>query len=336
MAMNSYFNPDEYPEFCNISLAHPAKIPQIPHLKSIHYITQKLTNQLPPVIHYPVQRPPVRHVRVPHPLSTLDEELLITEALYLGTKDSLSYLSGRKRGTFDLRDQLYHGVRFFDFEVTTREKELWFMCDGRPVEEGAKIFEILVEFATTLFDKHKYPIYEKILLNFREFDCPEKHILPTLELLSDLIIEQFLQAPRCLAAHMGIDGSEILEKMRGVFIIFGPKDLDFALGENAHYYNWGTETLFKIEPEFNGENESVMAWGSIEKYNFDRYIDTRKLVWLNIYDPKFVGRPGHEFHSLDDIGFIYPKGIVRFNIISFGSLTSENVDRFFVRYKPPK
>ena len=327
MTMNSHFNPHEYPEFGPVSLAYPEKPPQIPHLKSIRYITQKLTNQLPPVSHDPVQ----------HPLSSLAEELKITEALYLGTKDSLSYLSGRKRGTFDLREQLYHGVRFFDFEVTTREKKLWFMCDGRPVKEGAKIFEILVEFATILFDQYKYLIYEKILLNFREFDCPDKHILPTLELLSDLIFEHFLQAPRCLAAHKGIHGSEILEKMKGVFIIFAPKDLDFALGENAHYYNWGNETLLKIEPEFDGEIESVMTWGSIEKYNFqpNRDIDTRKLVWLNIYDPKFVGRPGHEFHSLDDIGFVYPKGKVRFNIISFGSLTSENVDRFFLRYKPP-
>ena len=318
---------DNYPEFSKMHLPIATKhIPRIPYHQSIRYISQKLTaNEFVP---------PAKTDAIRHPLSLANEELIITEALYLGTKDSLSYLSGRKRGTFDLRDQLILGVRFFDFEVSTHGGELWVYSDGKPVMEGLKLFRILLQFVDTLFKLHQYPIYEKILLHFREFECPDMNLMPTLELLGELIVSQFLTPLKRYAVGI-FDGGKTLDKIEGAFIIFGPKDLDLALGDN-HNFNWGHGCLYKMAPEFDGQVDSVIDWGTLEKYKFsDRKIDPKKLVWLDIFDPKYKGRPGHEFHSLDDIAMVYPTGKVKFNIISFVSLTPDNVKRFISKYKPP-
>ena len=260
-----------------------------------------------------------------HP-SNPRENIFLRDGLFFGTKHSASNKGVGNKVSIGIAAQLSLGVRFLDFEVTTWNQQLWVVSgQGVLLMTGEKLFSILFEFMNEniLFD-------EKVILNFREYKCENYVLLPTLELLSDLILT---------APFRFVHKSQYwnyLSAMRGTFILFAPQDMDFALG-NCCMYNWGENSLAKIQPSFNGDPCCVLRWGHLQRirgynqfWNYNR--DSSRLVWLDICDPLYRGGIGHEFRSIRDAGLLFPSGDARFNIICFSSISANNIREYMLEY----
>ncbi|KAI6653289.1 hypothetical protein LOD99_3813 [Oopsacas minuta] len=309
-------------------------IPIIPLYKSIIVTSDHYTKSLRKRLGEIEMRPQLDLTDATlHPYC-LQSDVQVHNALYLGTKNSASNSlpAGEKKVTIGIYAQLQLGVRFLDFEVTTLNSELQIVCNGIPLMTGKKLFEILKRFVDEQNERHN-KLGEKILLNFRECECKHFYLLPTLELLSDLIKEL---PPSYLVKREDI--TENLSEMDGVFIIFGPIDLNLALNGTHAMFNWGSNLLVKVQPRFNGDPSCILQWITHQKRDkFEAFPipspQYGNLVWLDISDPLYRGEASHEVGSMKDGGLLFPTEAARFNIISFGSLNSMEITLYMKCYR---
>ena len=261
----------------------------------------------------------------------------IYNALYFGTKNSASNRipNADYKIKLGIAAQLYLGVRFLDFEITTFERTLWVVCGGGYAMHGDELFTILKAFVDNQRVQGNL-LKEKIILNFREHGCVKGHLMPTWELLSACLIRYFDlgHIPGYVYLVSRADCHKLLRDMIGVFIILAPEDLNLALDQYYHY-NWRSNSVVKVEPKFNGSNDCILQWANMQEVRgYDEFPKFRgELVWLDISDPFYTGTANHEIQSMRDGKLLYPDEKPRFNIISFGSLCSNDVTKF-LKYIP--
>lgn len=261
-----------------------------------------------------------------HPCSPPSNTFL-RDGMFFGTYQSASNCGSGRKVSIGVEAQLHLGVRFLDFEVTTCNYELCVVNGlGELLMTGQKLFSIFGKFLAEMGNSFD----EKIILNFREHRCENYVLLPTLELLADLIRSNPYFVHR--SQHRNY-----LSKMRGVFIVFGPTDLNIALGAHS-LYNWGESFLSRIHPVFRGDPSCIIRWADLERVqNYEEFrkrnLDGSRLVWLDISDPLYPGEMGHEFSSIRDVGLLFPTEEARFNIISFSSICANDIRDFMLSYK---
>ena len=314
------------------------KPPIIPQFEAIMYVNEKYTSDLRKRLS---REKSCEETQKKDGILSVDEDIrafmfspnvLICDALYLGTKNSASnrVQNADYKITIGIGAQLHFGVRFLDFEITTFERVLWVVCSGKLAMLGTELFQILKGFADNqrLAGNH---LEEKIILNFREHERGFGCLMPTWELLGDLIIHLF--EPNRLGTQYFVSKhhrGELLKDMVGVFIILAPEDLDLALDDNYSNLNWRSDSIVKVAPKFNGGNDCILQWANLQEVN--NYNDfpenSRQLVWLDISDPNYKGNANHEIQSMHDGKLLYPDIKPRFNVISFGNLNSTNVNKF--------
>lgn len=253
-------------------------------------------------------------------------DIFLKDGLFLGTNHSASNSGRGQKVSIGIEAQLHLGVRFLDFEITTRDFQLCVVnSQGEYLMTGEKLFSKLWKF---LSDKENFD--EKIILNFREHKCENYVLLPTLELLAVLILSN----PSIFVLKSQYKNR--LSAMKGVFILFGPQGLNLALGGYSSY-NWGDDSLTRIQPMCDGKPSCILSWVDLQRfYNYDAFPNwnqhSSRLVWLDISDPLYRGEAGHEFSSIRDAGLLFPNEEARFNIISFSSICANEIQDFIARY----
>ena len=314
-------------------------IPTIPQHKAILFASDKYTAGLKRKLsrestldEEPQKRDGILRVDSENSPFVNDPRLAIFDSLYLGTKNSASNKIPdlEYKISIGIAAQLNLGVRFLDFEITTFDCQLWIVCGNKLAMLGAELFNILKVFV----DQQSLAgntLKEKILLNFREHSSGMSNLMPTWELLSNLILKFFVREnPLTNYVVPSYYSKVFLRDMVGVFIIFAPDDLNLALDDEFSHLNWGSDFIEKVTPNFNGSNDCILQWANMQEIrNYEDFPPVHeKLVWLDISDPGYKGTARHEIQSLEDGKLLYPIEKSRFNIISFGSLGSTDVIKF--------